>query len=923
MKNVWDACTFSDEIESGQMDLDKFAVELHTFLRNEADSVYQDPQQFLNSTYLTEPMGEILSDTIRRLNGLPAQPIDYLVTGFGAGKTHTLILLHHVISNPILGLEYVDNSGLHKKIGTVKIPNTRVVAIDCRQIKHNTLWGEIADRLGEYKKFEKYDQGLTPPPDIDEIRNLFRQPTLLMIDELLQYLLKSESHKVENTNMADMIIAFLADLNSAISSSKNSKLLYTISENKHLYIDQMRKVGVVDQSKEERLVAKIYNVQSRLARAIVPVSAHEIYHVVRTRLVKKIDPQARDETVSKYMKYYDSKSLLEHPDYRQNLIDSYPFHPLLLMEILYERVSTMPIFNRTRGILRLMSLVAHNIIKNRTTCKIICPGDVDLEDKSILDELTSRLGLSTYQPIIMSDCIKKAAKLDANGPFSIVTELSRTIYLYSLIGAVSKSGIHENKIKLAVGRPGLDLGLIDDGLKLIADEFWYINTTHGYLFDNKPNINKIIADYELEITPADIHKRIERTLKSIISPVAGKVDVCIWTSDIDECNILTLVVSKPNLQLNNDSIRQDADKILRFLPGGKSVRKRKNTLIFLYPDADLLNSIEKRARQVLAIEKTLHHATFKYDKEQTKIISSKKSSAEGNLEADCWRTYNILAYPHIDTTNSPIIRISRLPPVHTSQPNIVNAILKQLKDDGKLIVELGQDGLFIQKPITPSQILDNFRNDRTAKMIENQSSVLDAAIQAVQSKLFYSTDSLKKHKNKYVIDSPLAVDWGTYLIPPESAITQNLCTACGNPLKSEFTVCEHCANSKFSCAKCGSLTNLILVNANYYCNKCNPLKRTYTIYCDDIQSTIDRLQSLTIITVGMDIVYHIDSNVSNDFAKVVLSCDPKQLTGVTDLFKMFITKFQGTSTITVKSSVDISNELHTAGVKYEDVESQD
>jgi len=923
MKNVWEACTFSDEVESGQMDLDKFAVELHTFLRKEADSVYQDPTQFLNNTYLTEPMGEILSDTIRRLNGLSAQPIDYLVTGFGAGKTHTLILLHHVISNPILGLDYINSSGLNKKIGSVKIPSTRVVAIDCRQIKRNTLWGEIADRLGAYKKFEKYDQSLAPPPDIDEIRNLFHQPTLLMVDELLQYLLKSESHRVGNTNMADMIIAFLIDLNSAISSSKNSKLLYTISENKHLYIDQMRKVGTIDQSKEERFTAKIYNVHSRQGRAIVPVSAHEIYHVVRTRLIKKIDPQARDETVSKYMEYYDSKSLLEHSDYRQNLIDSYPFHPLLLMEILYERVSSIPIFNRTRGILRLMSLVAHSILKNRSNCKIICPGDINLEDNSILDELTSRLGLSTYQPIIMSDCIKKAKLLDANRSFSIVTELSRTIYLYSLIGAVSKSGISENKIKLAVGRPGLDLGLIDDGLKIIADEFWYINTTHGYLFDNKPNINKIIADYELEITPTAVCKRIESTLCSTFPSIPGKVDVRIWTSDIEECNILTLVVSKPNSKLNDESIKQDVHKILGFLPGGTSVRKRKNTLIFLYPDTDLLKSVEKHARQLLAIEKTLHQATFKYDKEQTKIISSKKSSAEGNLEADCWRTYNILAYPHTDTTKSPIIRISRLPPVYASHSNIVNAVLQQLKEDGKLIGELGEDGLVIREPVTPSQLLDTFRNDRTAKMIENQSSVLDAARQAVQSKLFYPSDSLKKHKNKYVITLSMDVGWGTYLVPPDSAITQNMCSMCGSSIMPGSDICKQCTKSKFLCAQCGSKTNLIFVNAAYYCSACNPLKKTYKIHCEDMQSTINRLQALTIIGVGMDMVYHIDSDISNDYADVILSCNPKQLTSVVDLFKSLQTKFQGISTIIIKSSVDISNELYMAGVKYENVESQD
>ena len=68
MKNVWETCTFSEEIISGDLKLHKFAVELHEFLDGKADPVYQDPKLFLKNTFLTSQMKLILKDSLLRLS---------------------------------------------------------------------------------------------------------------------------------------------------------------------------------------------------------------------------------------------------------------------------------------------------------------------------------------------------------------------------------------------------------------------------------------------------------------------------------------------------------------------------------------------------------------------------------------------------------------------------------------------------------------------------------------------------------------------------------------------------------------------------------------------------------------------------------------------------------------------------------------
>ena len=88
VKKVWETCTFSDEIVSGDLKLHKFAVELHQFLDGQADPVYQDPELFLKNTFLTSQMKFILKDSLLRLTRGFGTPVTIIDTGFGGGKTH-------------------------------------------------------------------------------------------------------------------------------------------------------------------------------------------------------------------------------------------------------------------------------------------------------------------------------------------------------------------------------------------------------------------------------------------------------------------------------------------------------------------------------------------------------------------------------------------------------------------------------------------------------------------------------------------------------------------------------------------------------------------------------------------------------------------------------------------------------------------
>ena len=258
----------------------------------------------------------------------------------------------------------------------------------------------------------------------------------------------------------------------------------------------------------------------------IPVSKEQTYDVIRTRLVKKIDESEKNNIVKQHFSYFNEKGLITEPEYEDRMLAAYPFHPFLI-DTLYERVSTISKFNRTRGILRLLGLVLHDIYHNKKVCPLVGISEIDLAKNEIKDELTSKIDIDLRQ-VIDSDCIRHAQYLDSNKHVKINEKIARTIYVHSLIGYAKKSGIRAINLKLAICYPNIDPGLVDQSLEEIEKEFWYVKTEGGeYYFDETPNINKIIYEHQREVTETDIRLKIEQALNGLL-PERGSISVIIW-----------------------------------------------------------------------------------------------------------------------------------------------------------------------------------------------------------------------------------------------------------------------------------------------------------------------------------------------------------------------------------------------------------
>jgi len=183
LKNVWEVCEFEDDVKYGRLEPARFAVALYDVIDGKADKIYTDPHLYMTHTYLSGNMRYLLREALRP-SGKGGQPVFVLDTEFGGRKTHTLLLLYHVFENRDVVADLIQKAHLLKETGVIEIPPCKFLAIDCRRIGRNTLWGEIAHGLGRYDVFEDEDRSIRPVKDAGKLRSFLDEPTLILLDEL-------------------------------------------------------------------------------------------------------------------------------------------------------------------------------------------------------------------------------------------------------------------------------------------------------------------------------------------------------------------------------------------------------------------------------------------------------------------------------------------------------------------------------------------------------------------------------------------------------------------------------------------------------------------------------------------------------------------------------------------------------------------
>lgn len=160
--------------------------------------------------------------------------------------------------------------------------------------------------------------------------------------------------KVEESTLAAQTIAFIQELTETASTLEKVCFVVTLPSSIIEHYDESA----------EKLYQQLQKVAGRLEKIYTPVQENEITKIIRRRLFSNLNENDAKEVIAESMEYAEKEGILPAgtlpSKYRDRFLDSYPFMPELV-DVLYHRWGSFPTFQRTRGVLRLLSLVVHSL----------------------------------------------------------------------------------------------------------------------------------------------------------------------------------------------------------------------------------------------------------------------------------------------------------------------------------------------------------------------------------------------------------------------------------------------------------------------------------------------------------------------------------------------------------------------------------
>lgn len=673
------------DVAEGRYKAAEFAADLAQVSRGEGAYEYRDPVEFFSRTYITEGMAGLLVQSLQRIAGMGGEPVIQLKTAFGGGKTHSMLALYHMVRGTT-SIDYIPNlKPVLERAGLTELPKANVAvlvgtALDPTRKKNpanlpgytvSTIWGEMAYQLvtsaGKPELYAKYireadRKGVSPGSE--NLKNLFNEcgPCLILMDELVAYAKKIYGVDGLPAGSYDNFVTFIQEITEAARASENSIVVASIPESD---IEIGGEAG-------KTVLETIEHTFGRMESIWKPVAANEGFEVVRRRLFLDCkDTEAREAVCDAFSKMYQENATdfpleAKEVEYRDRLISCYPIHPEVF-DRLYGDWATLERFQRTRGVLRLMAAVIHELWMANDASAMIMPGSIPLDTPNVRDELVRHLP-DTWNSIIDREVDGKDSipfqKDRANiryGQKLAARRISRTIMLGSApsTSALRDQGIRgleTSRILLGVVQPGETIADFKDALNTLHGSLSYLyNNPNGnrFWYDTKPTLRKTAEDRASQISEADVEIEIENRLKKVRkeAPFAG-IHVCPTSSnDVPDEQAVRLVILRTRDTYRRNNSKSNAMAAVEDILNnrGTSPRIFRNMLAFIAPDMDKLGSLQQEVKRFIAWTSIMSDKDdLNLDGAQIRETRNNLTRSNDTVEMRLKETYCWLLVPFID-----------------------------------------------------------------------------------------------------------------------------------------------------------------------------------------------------------------------------------------------------------------------------------
>jgi hypothetical protein len=806
------------DVLEGELTEARFAASLEEVVAGTAPEAYGAPNVFFASTYPSGGLKSLLNEALGRVTASrpDAASVIRLETNLGGGKTHNLIALYHAVRGGLTAEqapELMDPSLLPgaplRQIGVFVGTSSGASSFPpIEGVAAKTMWGYLALQLSGpagYELVKSDDKSLTAPGSDAIKRLLGDEPSLILIDEIARYYAVAKGISVGETTLAGQTTAFLMALMEAVDALPHAVLVITTTGLTDAFGEDTADVlKAIDEARE---------LMARKELVLRPSEEADLPRILARRLFEPISAGTGAAVAQAYAEAADAAlgSGLDLPEgmigagWASEVTRTYPFHPALI-RVLDKRLSTIPNFQRTRGALRLLARVVRDLWHDQPKeARLIHLHNINLADRVISEELSSRLERPAYEPVIRADIasqpggeLSHADAVDHRMGSTYGRRLATGIYLYSLTRDVP--GVPAAELYGATLAPGDDPNLLQKALDGLEGACWYLHADiRGYRFSTEASLVKLVQEAESEISITKARMQATAILAQRFRDAALKVRRA-WEDakvpDTDEDAWLVILhwddFGDHRGVDSRAAVPTKVKELWDRTPSG-GIREFRNRLVILAPSQGTHDAMVRSVRTHLALvaldSNPEVRAALSADKREE--LKNRRKESELLAQVAVCNHVNVLYVPSANGLEA--IELDVVTQA-SSRPNQTDAILDRLAsmdktltagskplDPGYVKAKLGE---LLQKPQPTRELVRAFARRTDLKLVLDRAQLVALVSSGVRNGVWEYQDPERGDEGWATKDRPgaavrLAED--TFLYPPGSAPAPKalVCPFCG------------------------------------------------------------------------------------------------------------------------------------------------
>ena len=639
--------TLREDLRSGELPMNLFAADLYeVMMQSGKRPVYEQPEHFFALTFPTYNLRQLVRDVMLRLAGKNDKAVRQLALTYGGGKTHTLITLRHLVTDPVNLPDLPAVAEFIEAIGE-RPPPCRVAALcfdkfdpekgmevcapdgKIRMLKHP--WSVLAYQLAGDAGLQlihadgKAEERETAPAE-NLLSELLAIPVkdglgvLILIDEVLMF---ARGKVALDRVWLGKLQNFFQYLTQAASKSDRCCIVASLLASDAKMSDTFGR-GVD---------AALQDVFQRQREEVVePVVKEDVAEVLRRRFFTPESLKNRETfpqhvaAALKGIAAVDEQTAKQGAEAEERFLRSFPFHPDLT-EVLYSKWTQLSRFQRTRGVLRTFALALREAVQWDTGPLVGPAVFLTAPDKEGLSEALRELvavadteeweGKKQVWTGILDSEFNQARQIQAESVGLKNREIEQAVvatFLHSQpIGQTART--RDLTVLLSAARP--DKIELEKGLVRWAQSSYWLDDQHtadsgGQLPDtwrlgNRPNLTQMHAIAAKNIQDSTVRARLLDDIGKTKALTANASAAGVRThtlpmqpKDIEDDGAFHYAVLGPNAASESGKPSAEAKRFLDETTGADRPRVFRNALLLVTPSKDGLELALARVRDYLA-----------------------------------------------------------------------------------------------------------------------------------------------------------------------------------------------------------------------------------------------------------------------------------------------------------------------------------